>query len=162
MKYIIITILLSGFITAKAQENAFDFWIGTWDLTWTDAEGNTKKGINIIERTMNEKIIQENFSTLDEAPENRYKGKSWSVYNPITKTWNQTWVDNGGGYLDFEGEILEDKRFFKRSFLAKNGNTIYQRMVFFDIEKDSFSWKWESSTDRENWKVNWSIKYRRK
>lgn len=162
MKYLIITLLLSCFLNANAQENAFDFWIGNWDLTWTDAEGNIKKGINTIERTMSDKVIQENFSTLDEKPENRYIGKSWSVYNPNSKIWNQTWVDNGGGYLDFEGEIEESKKIFKRSFLAKNGNRVYQRMVFFDINEDSFSWKWESSTDQENWKVNWEINYSRK
>ena len=32
-----------------------------------------------------------------------FKGMSVSVHNAITDLWQQTWVDNNGGYLDFTG-----------------------------------------------------------
>lgn len=42
-------------------ENQFDFWLGEWDVTW----GEEGKGTNRIERILDGKIIQENFSAPD-------------------------------------------------------------------------------------------------
>ena len=76
-----------------------------------------------------------------------YTGKSWSVYNTNTDTWHQTWVDNQGAYLDFIGEFDGNKRIFKREVVKSDGSKILQRMVFHDINPDSFTWDWQKSTD---------------
>jgi hypothetical protein len=36
-----------------------------------------------------------------------------------------------------------------------------KRMVFSDVEDDSFHWRWESSTDGTAWIERWAIDYRR-
>ena len=144
----------------SSQADLFDFWIGKWDLTWDEAEGKKGKGTNEILRIMSGKIIQENFKAI-EGQLKGYDGMSVSAYNPSAKTWNQTWVDNQGGYLDFEFEMDGDKRIFKREGLNPKQQKVYQRMVFYDIKKDSFNWDWESSTDGKEWKLQWRIAYKR-
>jgi hypothetical protein len=137
----------------------FDFWIGNWQASWIDSEGNVQTGSNVITKTLGGCVIEENFSTGD----NTFTGRSFSVYNPVKKTWQQTWVDNTGGYLDFTGGIDGDNMILTRKGLNRNGDQIMQRMVFLDITSDSFTWNWESSTDEGyTWKLMWQIKYKRK
>jgi len=31
-------------------ENTFDFWIGSWNVSWKNADGTTTTGTNIISR----------------------------------------------------------------------------------------------------------------
>lgn len=140
----------------------FDFWIGNWDLTWKDSDGSTGTGKNNISRILGDKVILENFEGLT-GQNKGFIGKSWSVYNPRTNEWKQTWVDNQGAYLDFNAEFNGDKRIFIRSFTGPNGNEIWQRMVFKDIQENSFTWDWESSTDgAKSWELKWRINYKRK
>ena len=145
-----------------APQKYFDFWVGTWELTWEDANGSTAEGVNKIEKILNDKVIKENFEGLT-GQNKGYIGKSWSVYNPSTKEWKQTWVDNSGGYLEFTGAIDGDKRIFRREAINQQGNKVLQRMVFYDIKVDSFTWDWESSLDDgESWTLQWRILYKRK
>jgi len=75
---------------------------------------------------------------------------------------DRAWADNQGGYFDFRGAFEGDKRIFMTQPREINGNTAVQRMVFYDIKKDSFSWDWESSSDEgETWNLNWRISYTR-
>ncbi len=150
---------------APVQQNkspeaaAFDFWIGKWDLTWTIKQ-KVEKGKNKIKRILNDYVIKEDFEAKEGSLKG-FRGKSWSVYNPKTKEWKQTWVDSQGAYLDFVGEIKGDKRIFKRTF-TNNGKTVMQRMVFFNIKENNFDWNWESSLDNgKTWKLQWQIHYTR-
>lgn len=34
----------------------------------------------------------------------KYSGSSWSVYGRQKKIWQQTWVDNMGGYIALTGK----------------------------------------------------------
>jgi hypothetical protein len=78
-----------------------------------------------------------------------------------TGRWMQTWVDNSGSYLPFTGGILPNGTpFFGRSFY-RNGQKTWQRMIFLNITKQSFTWKWQSSDDSTNWTTNWEIQYQR-
>lgn len=139
----------------------FDFWVGEWDLTWQASNGTTEKGMNTIERVLNGKVIKENFEATTGKLKG-YIGKSYSVYNPSSGKWKQTWVDNSGGYLDFVGKFEDNKRIFIREGQDRNGNPIMQRMVFYDITEDSFTWDWEKSTNNgKSWQLQWRIAYQR-
>lgn len=131
----------------------FDFWLGTWALSW---EGGT--GTNVISSEMGGCVIEENFTTSDDQP---FVGNSLSVYDARSKTWKQTWVDNSGGYLDFEGGMVGDSMILARSFVDTSGTTRWQRMVFFNIEHDSLDWHWMKSTDGKTWELAWAIHYTR-
>ncbi|MFC2152052.1 hypothetical protein ACFLSE_05940 [Bacteroidota bacterium] len=150
-------------ISTLDPSSYFDFWIGDWELIWQNSDKSIGKGENSIFKTLNTKVIQENFEVVNDPNMNDFIGKSWSVYNINNGTWYQTWVDNQGSYLDFIGEIEEEKRIFKRTFVKSDGTIITQRMVFYDIEQDSFTWDWENSTDsKKTWKLLWRINYKRK
>ncbi|WP_340103531.1 hypothetical protein [Rhodohalobacter sp. 8-1] len=142
-------------------EKYFDFWIGEWNLTWEDPDGSTGTGVNKIERILNDAVIKENFEGLTGVYAG-FIGKSYSVYQPASGEWKQTWVDNNGGYLDFTGKFVDNRRLFTRTGIDLNGNPIMQRMIFYDIREDSFTWDWEVSRDAGNtWTLNWRIKYER-
>ncbi len=137
------------------EAKQFDFWIGEWEATWAD----TAMGSNNVSRILGGCVIYEQF---DGNPTMNFIGKSHSVYNVRTGKWQQTWVDNQGGYLDFIGGWEGDKMILSRSFELQ-GKKIHQRMVWYNITEDEFDWNWErSDDDGKTWKVNWQIHYTRK
>ncbi|MCH9025376.1 MAG: hypothetical protein IH931_08590 [candidate division Zixibacteria bacterium] len=132
----------------------FDFWVGSWELTWND----TVKGTNVITKELDSCVIHEDFSH----PTENFYGQSYSVYNPTISVWQQTWVDNSGNYLDFEGGFKKGKMTLNRTFVGPKGKTVMQRMMFYNIADDSLDWSWESSLDDgKTWKQNWLIHYER-
>src|SRR5688572_3738505 len=83
------------------EASQFAFWLGDWELTWND----TSKGSNSIHKVMDGCGVQENFSD----PKTGFNGKSWSVYNPNKKIWQQTWIDNAGAYIALKGSFENGK-----------------------------------------------------
>jgi len=141
----------------------YDFWVGTWDAEWDEGNGKKGRGINRIEKTLDGKVLQENFEIL-EGQSAGFKGTSISVYQTQRKKWKQAWADNQGGYYDFEGKVDGSKRIFQTQVRQlEDGRKFTQRMVFYNIKKDSFTWDWESSVNGgEDWTLNWRIRYTRK
>lgn len=168
MKRIIILLcLLTPALSLQAQEgqeitkpcsapeaDQFDFWIGKWDLTW----GEDGKGTNVVTREMNGCVIRENF----EDPVSPFRGMSVSVYHPTRKKWLQTWVDDSGGYLDFEGGFKDGKMTLSRTAALPDGTKRRQRMVFYNIDPNALDWDWETSEDGgKTWNLKWRIHYQR-
>lgn len=138
----------------------FDFWVGDWVATWND----TLHGTNRIEKIFGNCTIHENFSD----PNTNFLGQSWSVYNSNNKKWQQTWVDNQGGYIALTGRMTGNSMVLTTaertvpSSVSPTGK-IMSRMVYYNIKPDAFDWSWEASTDGgKSWKQNWLIHYRRK
>jgi hypothetical protein len=145
---------------ASEQAKQFDFWLGTWDLEWTDAKGVKQTGTNVINKILGGCVIEENFYGGG-SPE--YLGKSHSLFDAKSGMWKQTWVDSGGEYLDFVGEFKDGKMMLWRAFTSKAGKKLKQRMIFSNIQKDELEWNWESSMDDgKTWKTNWKINYKRR
>jgi hypothetical protein len=141
----------AGEASAAAQ---FDFWLGSWELT----SGGKPAGTNTITREYDGAVIMERFAGTGE---NALRGMSVSVFNKNTGRWNQTWVDNQGGYLDFEGGFDDGKMILSRRATIQ-GKDVVQRMVWFNITADSFDWNWErSDDDGATWNTLWPIHYER-
>jgi len=142
------------------EASQFDFWIGDWVATWSD----TLHGTNRIEKMFGNCTIHESFSD----PNTNFLGQSWSVYNANNKKWQQTWVDNQGGYIALTGGMANDSMILitaERPVPSSVSNTgkIMSRMAYYNIKPDSFEWSWEASTDGgKSWKQNWLIHYLRK
>lgn len=169
MKKILLSLLLFSFFYNLNAQNSpnvppctspeisqFDFWIGDWQLTWND----TSHGTNSIRKIMEGCTVQESFND----PSMKYSGSSWSVYNPKIKMWQQTWVDNQGGYIVLKGEFSNGMMTLSTDpRKLQNGTEIISRMVFYDIASDKFDWKWESTKDDgKSWQTDWLIHYQRK
>lgn len=138
------------------EASQFDFWVGNWQLYSAD----TITGSNSIYKIMDGCTVQENFSN----PKTGYNGKSWSVYNPVGKVWQQTWVDNQGGFIDLTGKFEDGKMTLKtQERTLQNGKRQVYRMVYSNITPNSFDWDWESTTDGgATWVSGWKIHYVRK
>lgn len=135
------------------ESKQFDFWLGDWEFT---SQGI--KGVNHVTKILGGCVVFENFG---DGSLNTLNGYSLSTFDSATKTWKQTWVDNTASYLDFTGGMVDGKMIFTREAEA-GGKKFLQRMVWFNIEKDKFSWSWDRSDDMgKTWKVLWPIEYRR-
>lgn len=162
--FLIIIFMYALLLNAQTQKpcsdpaaSQFDFWVGDWNLTWSNQNGETQTGTNKIEKILGGCVIAENFNSDDI----NFTGKSFSVYSPTKEKWLQTWVDNNGSYLDFEGEMKDDKMILSRSFIKAEQQT-EQRMIFYNISDDSFDWNWERSLDEgKTWELRWKIHYER-
>ncbi len=145
---------------ATPEARQLDFWIGDWELTWKNPDGTPARGTNRIEAELGGCVIHENFQGAGAQP---LIGRSYSVFSPQKKQWQQTWVDNSGGYLDLVGEFADGKMVLTREGILGNGKPGRQRMVFYNIAKDQFDWDWETSEDGgATWVKRWQIHYTRK
>jgi hypothetical protein len=126
-----------------------------WNLTWND----TLHGSNRVEKMFGNCTIHENFSDAAKV----FLGQSWSVYNPASQQWQQTWVDNQGGYIPLTGGMQGDSMVLKTAERQTPKGIQQMRMVYHNIRADSFDWSWDASTDKGlTWKTNWKIHYERR
>ncbi|MEM7549617.1 MAG: hypothetical protein AAF363_08080 [Bacteroidota bacterium] len=144
----------------ELEPDAFDFWVGEWEASWDEGDGKKGFGTNKIEKILDGKVIRENFE-ISEGKSKGFKGTSISVFNPQKKEWHQAWADNNGGYYDFYGIVESDKRIFQTHvFDLPDDVKFIQRMIFYNITKNSMTWDWESSKDGgDTWNLNWRIYY---
>lgn len=158
----LLVLLLSQFCTAEnrpADVSDLDFWIGEWEVSWKDEDGNVLKGKNTITRILDGKVIKEDFDASEAI---NFTGSSFSVLDSLTGEWKQTWVDSNGSYMDFEGYHRGDAFVFRRSYTNAKGEDIENRMVFRMIEANSFIWDWEGRKDPDGqWNLLWRLHYTR-
>jgi hypothetical protein len=141
---------------ATPEASQFDFWVGEWDAFYSDT---LQPASNTITKPYNNCILQENFYD----PNTSFRGMSVSGYNPKTKKWQQTWVDNQGAYIALTGEFKDGKMQLNNEITKPDGKKIQQRMLFYNISHERFDWSWDSSNDDgKTWTVNWKIHYVRK
>jgi hypothetical protein len=138
--------MVAGPLYCPGVDN-LDFWIGEWICT-DPSDGSI--GTNSVSRVLSEKVVEERFHIVDSAGQ-ELNGRSWSVHDP-QRGWLQTWVDDQGTYLDFTGATMAEGFVF-----ARDG----QRMVFRDVDRDSFTWDWERRTDA-GWQLVWRLEYQRR
>lgn len=158
-------VLASGpaLAAAPAQPaDLFDFWLGDWTVTWTNANGSTGHGRNHVARILDGNVIEERFEQDAADPPPRLLGRSLSVLQTATGTWRQAWADNQGGYFSFTGSADGERRVFATG-LGMGGDPLKgQRMVFKDIRPDAFTWDWEATVDGgKTWTLSWRLNYRR-
>ena len=141
------------------EADGLDFWVGTWDLTWTAASGEGR-GVNVVTRDLGGCVVHERFEDLGTG----FAGESVSVYTP--SGWRQTWVDNSGGYLLFEGTTHDDgtvREMRMAPFENASGAMQINRMTWEDVTADGLTWRWQASTDGgATWTDNWVITYARR
>ena len=140
---------------SAAESNQFDFWLGSWNLTYSD----TVHASNVITREQDGCVVYEHFKD----PSSKMTGSSWSVYNPVTKKWQQTWVDNQGGYIVLTGAMQNNEMIlYTEPASTPKGGTIKYKMIFYNITAKNFDWSWESTRDEgKTWQAVWKIHYDR-
>jgi hypothetical protein len=135
------------------EHRQLDFWLGTWRAKWQGGEGT-----NQITRDFEDCVIREAFDAREAM--GGFRGMSVSLYHAQTKQWRQTWVDNQGSYFDLVGGPEGDD--FVLTNVRLTDSAPHLRMVFTKIKPDSFTWRWQKSTDGKAWTDSWVIEYERK
>ena len=130
-----------------------DFWLGSWHARWDGGEGT-----NTITPEFDGKVVVERF---EGRPAMELTGFSVSVFDAEADVWRQTWVDDNGSYLALTGGSVGDT-FVLQMSTVRGGVPTELRMVFCEIEADSFRWLWERSRDGgATWDLAWEIAYTR-
>jgi hypothetical protein len=133
-------------------DDALDFWLGDWSVSWPEGTGT-----NSIRRILDGRVIEEVFECRD-ADGSVLLGRSLSVRDRADDTWRQTWVDSSGAYLDLVGVESEGRISFGRT----TPEGVRQRMVWLNVTEDAFRWEWQRSEgDGGPWTVTWALDYRR-
>ncbi len=143
--------------TAK-EADQFNFWLGNWDcngIAYGAKETKTPCQNNVT-LELGGHVIHEHFKG------GTYLGESWSVYSPTQKVWQQTWVDSSGGYILLAGQFKDGKMALETTPKPSTPN-VKTRLVYFNIEKDSFDWNYDLTLDGgKTWKLSWHLHYVRK
>ncbi len=161
----LIGLFLSGLPLAPAvgkdkeqPPDLFDFWVGDWNAKWKTATGGEGRGRNVITKILDGAVLEEQFEAEGTEKAPGLKGRSLSVRHKGSGVWKQSWADNQGGFYAFTAQVDGEKKMFVTA-----GSDKVQRMVFYDIKKDSFTWDWESTTDGgKTWQRLWRIEYTRR
>ncbi len=139
----------------QVADKQLDFWIGEWVITDSTPNAKNPPGTNSIRRLYGGKVIHENFKM------GTFEGQSWSVFNPRTKQWQQTWVDNSGGYIVMNSTTV-DGNLAIQTLTRKAAPDSSNRMVFKNVKSDSFTWIWEATADGgKSWTLAWRLEYKR-
>jgi hypothetical protein len=145
---------------AGSPADLFDFWVGDWRVTWTNANGSPGQARNRVSKILDGKVIEENFEG-DPATAPRLLGRSLSVLD-TGGVWRQAWADNQGGFFALTGSAEGENRYFSTGFRQVGEQLQGKRMRFYDIQADSFSWDWEGSNDGgKTWTLLWRLHYQR-
>ena len=157
-------LLVFSMMKSQAAQPAdmFDFWVGDWNVTWKNADGSAGKARNRVRKILDGQVIEEQFEEdAGDAP-SLLRGRSLSVWHKASGTWRQAWADNQGGFFAFTAQTDGDRRIFATDWQTDGEKRRGQRMVFYAIERNSFSWDWEGSSDGgRSWALLWRLEYRR-
>jgi hypothetical protein len=144
---------------ADPNFHAFDFWIGEWDVQPTGAtrapigSGST----SIVERQLDGCVIQENWLPLGGVG----AGKSFNIYNSVTKQWEQYYVDTRATITLYKGTFHEDGNLYYEADQFASSNKI--RMTFFNQGPNQVRQLGHVSTDGgKTWTVSFDLTYIRK
>jgi hypothetical protein len=144
---------------ADANFHAFDFWIGEWDV---QATGPTRAPMgsgatSIVERQLDGCVIQENWLP----PGGAGAGKSFNIYNSVSKQWEQYYVDTRATITHYKGTFREDGNLYYEADQFASSNKI--RMTFFNQGSNQVRQLGHVSTDGgKTWTVSFDLTYVRK
>lgn len=135
-----------------------DFWIGDWEVY---GKNGKKAGDSKIELILDSCIILENYKTANGA----YSGKSFNTYNAVSKQWQQTWVDNVGGTLEYlEGKFDNARMIFHtKPYRFSNDTMAISKLTLYNLSPDKVRQHFEITKDNgATWMTQYDLEYRRK
>lgn len=118
----------------------FDFWVGDWETFKTGTD--TLVGRNKIVVMQDSCVIQENWTSANPG----YTGTSYNFYNPQTKKWHQTWIDNQGGSLLLSGTLEHGNMVLYSEAMKTQKGEPYQNRITWTPGRDG--------TVRQHWEIS--------
>lgn len=131
-----------------------DFWVGEWEVKGKNGQVAGKSSIQI---SLDSCLIIENWTGTSGGT-----GKSFNFYNANNAYWQQTWVDNSGGSIEFiEGRFENSTLQFARSRPLSDGSI--KRLSFSKIDENRVRQLGETSLDEgKTWSIEYDLIYYRK
>ena len=131
----------------KEEFRQFDFWIGTWNVTSNDKAA----GQNTISIQQDSCVLKEEWVSATPG----YTGTSYNFYNPSTKKWHQTWIDNQGSSLFLSGSLVGGQMILQDELQTNTkGEKIQNRITWTPNEDGTVRQLWEATKDGgETWNV---------
>ncbi len=117
----------------------FDFWVGEWDVKTPDGH---PAGTNSITVELKGCVLHEHWSGV-----RGMKGESFNTWSPTRRTWHQTWVDDGGGFLLLDGNLDGNAMVLQGERREPNGTTTIQRIRYEPRPPTGLRQLWETSSD---------------
>jgi hypothetical protein len=123
------------------QYRQFDFWLGEWDFVGVDGK---KSAEGRVVPVLAGCALQENWTSVKTG-----QGLSFSAYDPATKRWHQTLMDDSGAVLKLEGEFADGKMVLvgQRPSQKEKGVTITHRIAWTPLPDHRVKQVWELSTN---------------
>jgi hypothetical protein len=125
---------------AGPEYRQFDFWLGEWDLVGVDGKKSAEdKVVSILGGC----AVQENWTGVKSG-----QGLSLAAYDPATKHWHQTLMDDSGAVLKLEGDLADGKMILvgQRPSQKEKGVTITHRIAWNLLPDHRVHQFWEAST----------------
>lgn len=164
-KIILLTLMLFGYTLIAQNDNcncctpnheAFDFWIGDWDVT--NPQG-VKVGENTIIKTQANCLLIENWVSSN----GQSTGMSQNFYNRQTKQWEQLWVDNQGGNLKLKGNRVGNQMILRTDDETnQEGVTFFHRVTWTANADGSVRQVWETIVENDKSTVVFDGLYKKK
>lgn len=145
----------AGMVCMNTPEyRQFDFWVGEWNVI---APNGQQVGTNSVKLLEDGCIIEENWTSAGGGT-----GKSFNFYNPTTRLWHQSYMDNSAGNWMMDGEYKDGALQYKGAIYSP-GTKVLVHMTFFNLGPDKVrQWAETSMDDGKTWSVIWDAMYVRK
>jgi hypothetical protein len=132
--------------------------VGEWNVIPTS--GGPPQGSSRIEKELGNCVIWENWTSLGGS----YAGKSYNIYNPNLKRWEQFWVDNVGGMIHFYGGLKDGVMdYWTDDIPQPDGTKLRRHLQFFNQGSDKVRQFSQGSTDGgKSWHTEYDFTYLRK
>ena len=140
--------------TAHPEYRQLDFWLGEWDVF----DGNQKVGDSSIQLILKNCVVLENWTDTTGG-----QGKSFNKYDPVTKIWEQFWVEDNGGTNYFSGNLVDGEMRYVLQKPRKDGSHLIRHLTFSKLPDGSVRQLSKASTDNgKTWSVEYDFIYRKK
>lgn len=140
----------------------FDFWLGEWEAF---GKNGKKAGDSKISLLLDQCVVLEEWTSANPQQGFVYSGKSFNTYNQATKQWQQTWVDNSGGTIEFLQGKYEDNKmmFLSNPFPIAKDTMAVRKLTFYNLSSEKVRQHGEISKDKgQTWQTEYDFEYRRK
>ena len=139
--------------SVSPEGKQFGFWLGEWEVRTPQGQ---LAGTSSVQSVVGDCAILENWTSAKGA-----SGKSLNFFNREKGWWQQTWLDDHGGVIEFEkGEFKEGSMRFTAESQGKDGTKTLLKLSFFDLGTGRVRQLGESSLDGgKSWKTNYDLIY---
>lgn len=132
----------------------FDFWVGEWQVK--SPEG-APAGTNSITIENGDCWVHEHWVGMGG------NGESFNFYNPTTKKWHQTWLDDQGQVAEFDGDLRDGAMVMEGYRQGVNGSRIPARLTLTPRPDGTVRQLGENSNDSgKTWTTLYDLTYVRK